>query len=84
MPGTRIGGQRAAEKNRKLYGDDFYARIGARGGSATVPKGFAKNRDLARAAGAAGGKKSRRGKAKVVELPVVDSTTTQDDVQLAA
>lgn len=65
MAGTKVGGQRAAEKNRARHGKDFYARIGALGGSKTgVKKGFAANPALARAAGAVGGAKSKRGKAK--------------------
>jgi uncharacterized protein len=60
MPGTRSGGKRAASTNKSKYGSDFYARIGAKGGKATGLKGFAVNRDLARIAGAKGGKKSRR------------------------
>lgn len=79
MPGNRIGGKRAAKRNKDLYGDDFYARIGAKGGKATGMKGFAVNRDLARKAGAIGGRKSRRGK-KAVDAVVV----TKDDVTLAA
>lgn len=64
MAGTHAGGKRAAKKNVELHGTDFYARIGAMGGKKTGLKGFAVNRDLARKAGAIGGKKSRRGKAK--------------------
>ena len=60
MPGTQRGGKRAAATNKAKYGDTFYARIGAKGGKATGLKGFAVNRELARIAGAKGGKKSRR------------------------
>ena len=55
MAGTKIGGQKAAQKNKEKYGKEFYAQIGAKGGKAKTPKGFAKNRDLARAAGRKGG-----------------------------
>ncbi len=64
MAGTKAGGMRAAETNKKKYGDSFYAQIGARGGAAKVPKGFAKDRKKAADAGRAGGLKSRRGPAK--------------------
>ena len=67
MPGTVKGGRRAAATNKAKYGDNFYARIGAKGGKATGLKGFAVNRDLARIAGAKGGKKSRRRSAKNAE-----------------
>ena len=45
----------------------WFRSIGSRGGSAptTKPKGFAANKDLAKSAGAVGGRISRRGK-KVV------------------
>ena len=51
MAGTVIGGQRAKETNVSKYGEDYYRNIGAKGGSAKVPKGFAVNRSLARTAG---------------------------------
>lgn len=67
MAGTIKGGKKAASKNKEIHGADFYARIGSIGGKAktTKPKGFAANPDLARKAGAKGGRISRRGKAKV-------------------
>jgi hypothetical protein len=64
MAGTQAGGQAAAVTNKQKYGPDFYPRIGAMGGSAQVPKGFAKNRAIAKIAGAKGGRLSRRGPAK--------------------
>lgn len=62
MAGTKAGGQAAAETNKKKYGSDFYARIGAAGGKKGRTGGFYANRDLARAAGARGGRVSRRTK----------------------
>ena len=67
MAGTKAGGKHAAETNIKLYGKDFYARIGRRGGKAGHTGGFAADPELARRAGAIGGKKSRRGPAKKKE-----------------
>lgn len=64
MAGTRQGGKKAAEENRKRYGSDFYARIGSIGGKAGHTGGFAADPELARRAGALGGKKSKRGPAK--------------------
>jgi len=81
MAGTKVGGEKAAATNRSKYGTSFYARIGAKGGKATGLKGFAVNRDLARKAGAKGGRISRRGKAVKVE-PV--QTATQEEFDLAA
>jgi uncharacterized protein len=96
MPGTITGGQRAADTNRKKYGKDFYARIGAKGGKRGTTGGFAANRELARIAGAKGGRISRRRKAEAVEVeatPIqnietaeveVAETATQKDFDLAA
>ncbi len=64
MAGTKHGGTRAAQTNKKRHGSDFYSRIGKMGGTVSRGGGFAANRELARKAGAVGGKKSRRGKAK--------------------
>ena len=63
MAGTITGGKAAAATNKKKYGKDFYAKIGAKGGKKGTTGGFAANRELARKAGAKGGKKSRRTKA---------------------
>jgi general stress protein YciG len=62
MAGTKAGGKAAADTNKKKYGADFYARIGAAGGKKGRTGGFYANRDLARKAGAKGGKISRRTK----------------------
>ena len=32
MAGTKAGGMAAAATNKKKYGSDFYAKIGAKGG----------------------------------------------------
>jgi hypothetical protein len=60
MAGTKEGGKKAAAKNKKLYGKDFYARIGAIGGKLGRTGGFAADRKLASIAGRKGGLKSRR------------------------
>lgn len=62
MAGTKIGGMKAAKKNKELHGADFYKMIGARGGKNGHTGGFAANPDLARTAGAKGGRISRRRK----------------------
>lgn len=61
--GTIAGGKNAAKTNKAKYGDDFYREIGAIGGKKGRTGGFYANRELARTAGAKGGRKSRRGKA---------------------
>jgi uncharacterized protein len=65
MAGTKAGGQAAAATNKKKYGSDFYAKIGAKGGKLGKTGGFFANRELARAAGARGGRISRRTKKTV-------------------
>lgn len=74
MAGNRIGGKKVVETRvqkymaqgyseieaRKMVSDD-YRRIGAKGGKNGNTGGFAFNRDIARSAGATGGKYSRRG-----------------------
>lgn len=62
MAGTKAGGKLAAQTNKKRYGKDFYAKIGAVGGKKGTTGGFAANRELARLAGAKGGRISRRTK----------------------
>ena len=64
MAGTKEGGRKARETMYKMHGKDFYKRIGAIGGKHCGIKGFALNPELARKAGAKGGKISKRGKKK--------------------
>lgn len=66
MAGTKAGGKAAAATNKKKYGSDFYAKIGAKGGVVGKTGGFYANRELAREAGARGGKISRRRSTKKV------------------
>lgn len=62
MAGTKQGGKKAAAANKKKYGDNFYARIGSKGGRKTdVIKGFAAMSPEERsAAGRKGGLRSSR------------------------
>lgn len=60
MPGNKTGGLKARETNLKKYGKEFYRIIGSKGGQNGHTGGFAANPELARTAGALGGKKSRR------------------------
>lgn len=62
MAGTKTGGRTAAATNKAKYGADFYAKIGAIGGKKGHTGGFAANPELARMAGAKGGRISRRTK----------------------
>lgn len=62
MAGTTEGGKAAAQTNKKKYGESFYGDIGRLGGKKGRTGGFAANRELARIAGAKGGRISRRTK----------------------
>ncbi len=64
MAGTKAGGKKAAATNKAKYGKDFYAAIGQKGGRNGHTGGVAANPELAKIAGAKGGRISRRGKAK--------------------
>lgn len=60
MAGTLQGGKQAAKTNIAKYGADFYKKIGAMGGKLGRTGGFYQNRELARIAGAKGGRISKR------------------------
>lgn len=62
MSGTVEGGKKAAETNKERYGTEFYRTIGAKGGRNGTTGGFYANRELARIAGAKGGRMSKRKK----------------------
>jgi uncharacterized protein len=62
VAGTKTGGKTAAATNEARE-PGFYKRIGALGGAKGRTGGFYKNRELARIAGAKGGRISRRTKA---------------------
>ena len=64
MSGTKEGGRKAAETNKKRNGEDFFKRIGAIGGRNGHTGGFASSHELAVEAGRKGGRISKRGKAK--------------------
>jgi general stress protein YciG len=72
MSGTKKGGKKAGNTNKKKYGKNFYAEIGAKGGKLGKTGGFYGNSERARIAGAKGGKISRRGpgKTKVAPKPI--------------
>ena len=60
MAGTETGGRKARDTNRARYGKDYYKVIGAKGGKIGRTGGFYANRELARRAGAIGGRISTR------------------------
>lgn len=64
MAGTKEGAIKAAKTNKKRHGKNFYKMIGSIGGQHGHTGGFAANPELARIAGAKGGRISKRGPAK--------------------
>ena len=60
MSGTKEGGLKAYRTNIKKNGKDFYREIGRIGGRNGNTGGFAANHELARLAGAKGGKRSKK------------------------
>ena len=68
MAGTKEFGKKAAITNLQKYGKDFYRKNGRKGGQNGHTGGFAANTELAKIAGAKGGRISKRGKAKKDEL----------------
>lgn len=79
MAGTKQGGEAAARTNKEKYGEDFYKRIGSRGGKNGHTGGFwhtkyvLQDDEKIREAGAKGGYISRRRSDKVVEAGVKKS-----------
>lgn len=64
MAGTVEGALKAAATNMERHGDDFYRRIGQKGGTISRGGGFASSHELAVRAGRKGGTISRRGPSK--------------------
>ena len=79
MSGSRIGGLKAAKTNKERYGKDYYSEMGRKGGMNGHTGGFANNPELARRAGAKGGRYSRRGESLQKKLDEVfnEYITTQ-------
>ena len=62
MAGSRSGGLKAAATNKEKYGEDFYRNIGHIGGANGSTGGFYGRPEVARKAGAKGGRSSSRGR----------------------
>lgn len=65
MAGNKSGGLKTAVTNKQRYGENYYAEIGSKGGKLGRTGGFFVHRDLARIAGAKGGRISKRRKKEV-------------------
>lgn len=79
MPATRSGGLKAAATNKRLYGRDFYQRVGALGGLKSRGGGFQYKSDMAAIAGRIGGKggwsKLSQKERKQFEQEIADAKT---------
>lgn len=84
MAGTVSGGKKAAQKNIKLHGKDYYREIGRKGGKRSSTGGFASKRvgkdgltglERAKLAGTKGGRISKR---KPVTLNDIKNRITDD------
>lgn len=60
MAGNKADAIKTKQRIIELYGEDFYKKIGQKGGTNGKTGGFAHNRELARRAGRIGGLKSKR------------------------
>ena len=65
MSGTKAGAKIAVETIKRKHGEDFFKIIGREGGKIGRTGGFYADRELARRAGAIGGRISKRGPNKV-------------------
>lgn len=67
MSGTSEGSKKSAITNKERYGDDFYSKLGKKGGLVKGAKGFAlMPKEKVREAGKNGGSISRRTKTIVI------------------
>lgn len=73
---------RCAEKNKARYGEDYYKRLGQKGGQSGHKGGFYGNPELARRAGQKGGRVSKRGHevSKEVRMKVEKLLITRPDL----
>lgn len=62
MSGSIIGGRKAAQTNKEKYGEDFYVRIGSRGGKNGRGHKFGHGKVDPSIIGKIGGKISRKPK----------------------
>lgn len=79
MAGTKAGAAKAAKTNMERHGKDYYKRIGQIGGRKGHTGGFTADPELARRAGAKGGRISRR---KDATTPCTYEITYRDDDEI--
>ena len=77
MAGTKSGGLKARETIYHNQGRDFYREIGRKGGQNGHTGGFASNPELAKTAGAKGGKISKRGRNKKMKIELSTEQVNQ-------
>ena len=59
MAGTKAGSKKSVATIKQKYGDDWYKKIGRKGGSVTGPNKQKKTKILTKLSGADGGRLSR-------------------------
>ena len=64
MAGNHEGGLKTAQTLKAKYGDDYFSKMGKKGGMLGHTGGFAANPELAKIAGKKGGSISKRGPAR--------------------
>lgn len=87
MAGTKAGAKKAVASIKEKYGEDYFQRIGRKGGQNGHTGGFAYDHELAVRAGAIGGKKSRRGPAKNKRVKIAVeclNAEQEDDIKVTA
>lgn len=85
--GTKEGAKKAAVSIKEKYGENFYRKIGRKGGQNGHTGGFAYDHELAVRAGTIGGKKSRRGPAKDKRVKIAVeclNAEREDDIEVTA
>lgn len=86
MAGTKAGAKKAVVSIKEKYGEDYYRKIGRKGGQNGHTGGFAYDHELAVRAGTIGGKKSRRGPAKNKRVKIAVeclNAEQEDDIEVA-
>lgn len=71
MPGTKLGGKKSSLLIKQKHGDDFFKKIGAKGGANGNTGGFFGDSERAKLAGAKGGAMSKRRNAVSDEVFIV-------------
>ena len=81
MPGTVEGGRKAAETNKKRYGEGFYKKIGFAGGKKSRNGGFKASPELASLAGQMGGLLSRKNGRDISPEAIIEAEKIRQKIE---